>query len=296
MRCGARPDSLPPVVSTSSSTKRAAKLAQKGKGKKVRFQGGTVFPLAVAVTLILGMALIVWSRQTLPKEDASVPGINDHWHAAYGFYLCDTWYQLAGNLEERDVTGNLTNTKFLQAGIHSHDDGVMHWHPNSSKAVGKRAKLDVFLDTYGVKLTDDSITFPANNELGGKAKWSEKDTKCDGKDAQISVVAWSSFTATDNGNRYIANMDQVHLDNDGMVFAIIFGADDAPRVMPPWAKDLPTLGAADQNSQPTDALSTDASVVTSEAPSDSSSASTTPDSSVPNSTVSSSTTADSSGG
>jgi hypothetical protein len=296
MRCGARPDSLPPVVSTSSSTKRAAKLAQKGKGKKVRFQGGTVFPLAVAVTLILGMALIVWARQTLPDADASVPGINDHWHAAYGFYLCDTWYELAGNLEERDVRGNLTNTKFLQAGIHSHDDSVIHWHPNSSKAVGKRAKLGVFLDAYDVKLTDDSITFPANNELGGKAVWSEKDTKCDGKDAQISVVAWSSYTDTDDGNRYIANMDQVHLDNDNMVFAIIFGAEDAPRVMPPKANELPTLGAADQNSQPTDALSTDASVVTGEVPSDSSGASTTPDSSVPDSTVSSSTTADSSGG
>ena len=56
---------------------KAAKLAQKGKGRKVRFQGGTVFPAAVAITLILGFALIVYSRQTLPEADSTPPTIND---------------------------------------------------------------------------------------------------------------------------------------------------------------------------------------------------------------------------
>ena len=55
-----------------SSTKKAARLAQKGKGQRIRFQGGTVFPLAVALTLILGLALIVYSRQTLPAVDESI--------------------------------------------------------------------------------------------------------------------------------------------------------------------------------------------------------------------------------
>ena len=61
------------MATSSSSTKKAAKLATKGKGKKVRFQGGTIFPIAVAATLILGLALIVYSRQTLPAADASPP-------------------------------------------------------------------------------------------------------------------------------------------------------------------------------------------------------------------------------
>ena len=106
-----------------SSTKKAAKLAQKGKGRKVRFQGGTVFPAAVAITLILGFALIVYSRQTLPAADAPPPTINDHWHAAYGFYLCDTWYKLAGNLEGTNSAGQPEFPKFVRTGVHSHDDG-----------------------------------------------------------------------------------------------------------------------------------------------------------------------------
>ena len=249
------------MASTSSSTKKAARLAQKGKGKKVRFQGGTIFPLVVALTLILGFGLIVYARQTLPAADSTPPTVNDHWHVAYGFYLCDTWYQLAGNLEEQNSQGALVNTKFLQSGIHSHDDGVIHWHPVTSKAVGKNATLGVFLDTYDVELTNDSIKFPEVNALGGKQEYIEGETKCGDEDAEISVVSWKAFSDTDDGNRYIAAMDQVHVDNDGMVFAIIFGTDEAPRVMPPWAADLPQLGLVDtQQIRPEDLLQTDPSV------------------------------------
>jgi hypothetical protein len=244
------------VASTSSSTKKAAKLAQKGKGQKIRFQGGTIFPIAVAATLILGLALIVYSRQTLPAADSSPPTINDHWHAAYGFYLCDTWYQLEGNLEERNTQGQFINTNFLQTGIHSHDDGVIHWHPYTSRAVGRNATLGVFLDTYEVELTNESLKFPSATALASNSdfpsqnfdpleEYIESETQCNGEDAEVSVKAWGAFTDTDGGTRYIANMDEVHIDNDGMVFGIYFTENEADQPMPPWAQDLPRLGAVD---------------------------------------------------
>jgi hypothetical protein len=234
-------------VASSSSTKKAARLAQKGKGKKVRFQGGVIFPIAVATTLIVGLALIVYGRATLPAADASPPTINDHWHAAYGFYLCDTWYQLDGNLEEVNSQGQLVNTEFLSTGIHSHDDGVIHWHPYTARAVGKRATLGVFLDVYDVQLENDRLTFPEEQvaAIGVEREYIEGETQCDGEDAELSVRAWQSFTDTDNGKRYIANMDQIHVDNDGMVFGIYFTNDDAPQTMPPWAEQLPQLGEID---------------------------------------------------
>lgn len=252
---------------SSSSTKKAAKLAQKGQGQKIRFQGGTVFPLAIAATLILGLALIVYARQTLPAADSSEPTINQHWHAAYGFYLCDTWYQLEGNLEERDSQGQFTNVKFLQSGIHSHDDGIMHWHPYTSKAVGRNAVLGVFLDTYGVELTNDSIKFPANNVLGSTDEYIAGETQCNGEDAEVTVKVWQSFTDTDGGTRYIANMDKIHIDNDAMVFAIYFTPRDADQTMPPWAKDLPQLGAADTGQiRPEDLVQSDSTSVGSAVP------------------------------
>lgn len=247
-------------MASSSSTKKAAKLAQKGKGRRVRFQGGTVFPAAVALTLILGLALIVYSRQSVPAADASEPTADQHWHAAYGFYLCDTWYQLSGNLEERSASGQLTNQNFLRTGIHSHDDGVIHWHPYTSQAVGKNAVLGVFLETYEVELTNDSLKFPSQNVLGFSDEYVEGETKCDGEDAELSVKAWGSFTDTDSGKRYIANMDRVHIDNDGMVFGIYFTPKGTDQVMPPWAQDLPQLGAVDQGAvEPQDLLPVDTS-------------------------------------
>jgi hypothetical protein len=232
-------------VARPSSTKKAAKLAQKGKGRKVRFQGGTIFPAAVAITLVLGFALIVYSRQTLPEADSTPPTINDHWHAAYGFYLCDTWYKLAGNLEETNSAGQPAHPEFVRTGVHSHDDGVMHWHPFTAASTGKNAVLGVFLDTYDVELTDDTLKFPADNVLGPDDEYKEGETTCNGEDAELSVKVWDSYTDTDNGSRYIANMDRVHIDHDGMVFAIYFTPKDADQVMPPWSSELPSLGAVD---------------------------------------------------
>ncbi|MEO6651226.1 MAG: hypothetical protein ABIP17_01040 [Ilumatobacteraceae bacterium] len=248
------------MASTSTSTKKAARLAQKGKGKKVRFQGGTIFPLAVAATLILGLALIVYSRQSLPAADASEPTIDQHWHAAYGFYLCDGWVELDGALEEQDSRGQFTNLNFLRTGIHSHDDGVIHWHPINSQGVGRNAVLGVFLDTYDVDLQNNSLTFPSQVSVGPNPEFAaqapsdildeyiEGETQCNGEDAEVSVKAWGSFTDTDGGTRYIAEMNDVHLDNDGMVFAIYFTPPDATQVMPPWAQQLPQLGQADSGS------------------------------------------------
>lgn len=248
-------------MASSSSTKKAAKLAQKGSGRSVRFQGGTVFPAAVAIVLILGLGLVVYGRQTLPAADASPPTINDHWHAAYGFNICGEWYQLAGDLEDRNSQGNYIYTNFLRTGIHSHDDGVMHWHPNTSRAVGKNAVLGVFLESYEVELEDDRLRFPENNVLGFADEYVEGETKCDGEDATLSVRVWDSFTDTDAGQRYIANMDRIHIDNDGMVFGIYFGPDDMEQPMPPWAAQLPQLGAIDSGQiLPQDLLGTDGSV------------------------------------
>ncbi len=241
----------------TSSTKRAAKLAEKGSGQRVRFQGGIVFPLSVAISLVLGLALVVYARQTVPDADASPPTINDHWHAAYGFYLCDGWVQLEGNLEERNSQGQFTNVEFVRTGIHSHDDGVIHWHPYTSRATGRNARLGVFLDTYEVELTDDTIRFPSMGAMSPNPdhldqapseilqEYIEGETQCDGEDAEVTVKAWGSFTDTDSGSRYISNMDNVRVENDGMVFAVYFTPDGADQVMPPWAPQLPALGALD---------------------------------------------------
>ena len=246
------------MATSSSSTKKAARLAQKGQGQKIRFQGGTLFPMVVALVIVLGLALVVYARQSRPPADASDPQVGDHWHMAYGFNICGEWVQLTGDAEERDATGGFLNIDFARTGIHSHNDGVIHWHPNSRAAVGRRATLDVFLDVYDVELDADGMQWPDTQTAQLTSLFGDKyedgdfesgETTCtvDGDEVpgEIQVVAWDNFTDTDAGTTYIAAFDSIRVDQDAMVFTIAFVPDDTDITMPPWSQDLPTLGAID---------------------------------------------------
>ena len=212
--------------------------------------------MVVALVLVLGLALVVYARQSRPSADASSPQVGEHWHVAYGFYICDQWVQVAGDAEERDANGSFLNTEFARTGIHSHNDGIIHWHANSRAAVGRRAKLQVFLDVYGVELTNSKLVFPESQRAQLPPGYEDGVfengvTKCnvDGNEetGTLQVVVWDNFTDTDNGTTFIAAFDSIPVDQDAEVFAIAFVPDGADVTMPPWAKDLPTLGAADSN-------------------------------------------------
>jgi hypothetical protein len=241
-------------VASSSSANKVAKLAQKGKGKKVRFQGGTLFPVVIVIVVALLAALVVYARQSRPGPGAGEPNSNQHWHAALGFYVCDKAGQifhpnLTGTLEETDSLGNLSNQRYIANGIHSHGDGVMHWHPNSSgRATGTNAKLNVFLANYGVTLSNTKLSFPTAQ--GGET-YEEGKTTCtvDGveKTASLKLWVWDNYSkvSTQAPQVYTANMGDVRIKQDGMVFVVAFVPDDTKPKPPPTAFNLPQLGAAD---------------------------------------------------
>jgi hypothetical protein len=241
-------------VAPSSSAKKVARLASRGKGKKVRFQGGSVFPIAVALVVALGLLAIIYGRQSRPSDGSGVPRVNDgsnidaHWHAAFGIYICDTFQpKITGTLEETgvDSTGQTVylNDKFKLLGIHSHGDGIIHYHPASTRSSGNRAKLGVFLGSYDIKLTDTELIMPADQ---GGEKWSTKDTKCgdDKKDTQLTVRVWDHFDQP-QFHDVVTDFNNIRITNDGMVFVVAFVPKGAEIPQPDWAAQLPTLGAAD---------------------------------------------------
>jgi len=241
-------------VATSSSAKKVAKLASRGKGKKVRFQGGSIFPIAVVLVVVVGLLVIIYGRQSRPSDGSGVPRVNDgvntdaHWHAAFGIYICDTFQpKIVGNKEETgvDAQGNtvLLDDEFAIMGVHSHDDGIIHYHPYSTKASGNRATLGVFLDVYDIELSDTKLVMPADQ---GGDTWSTEDTKCDGKDTQIITRVWDDFSKPAVYHDVVTDFNNIRITNDGMVFVVAVvpkGSTDIPQ--PDWAAQLPTLGAAD---------------------------------------------------
>lgn len=203
----------------------------------------SIFVVVVAAVVAVGLATIGYARATLPDVSVSGPQINDHWHAAYGFYLCDEWFMLSGDLEETDAQGVLTDQAYLRTGVHSHDDGVIHWHPFTSRAVGSRATLGVFLENYGVELTDTTLAIPP--EQRDDAVFVSGETLCGDEPGELSLLVWDGFTDTGPGVRYIANMTEVPVTNDAMVFSIVFAPRGTDVGMPPWSSELPRLGVVD---------------------------------------------------
>jgi hypothetical protein len=242
-------------VAQSSSAKKVAKLASRGKGRKVRFSGGTTFPLVVTIVAVIMVLLVVYSRASLPKVESGSPQPTDAWSLAYGIRVCDTWQpDLKGTVSEvsKDAsTGDLTKVKTTSDG-----DGVIHYHAQTGGATGKKAKLGVFLNIYGVKLSDTVLELPANQVGAGETrKWDTKNFKCNGKETQIRVRVWKDYTT----NEFVDNVTDfrnLRFTNNGMVFAIAIvpKGDDIPK--PASASKLADLGVVGQGTATTTTVAT----------------------------------------
>ena len=130
----------------ASSSKKVARAAVTGGGSTKRGARPWGWYTAMGLVAVLGMAGVVSSRaerQTAlnpikaekprpPEPSRRFAG--DHWHAAYGVYLCDRW--LPAIRSDRDPQG-----------IHTHNDGVIHIHPFNRQAAGRRATLGRQRDT-----------------------------------------------------------------------------------------------------------------------------------------------------
>ena len=224
-------------MASNSSAKKGARLARKSKGKKVRFQGGTVFPLTMAVVVALGLVLVGYARGSAPSNEVR-PTTDDHWHIAIGFWECDA------------ELGNLTGTKddgsnagYERFGVNSLDDGVIHWSPTSA-AAGTNAALGAYLDTYGVEVSTDKLVFPAD-QFGG-ASFERGTDKCiddSGKevDGQIQAWVWERYDNQSAKRKLITDFSSIRITNDGMAIMIAFAPAGATIPLPASAAALPGL-------------------------------------------------------
>ncbi|MHB1129955.1 MAG: hypothetical protein ACYC06_07905 [Ilumatobacteraceae bacterium] len=219
-------------MARSSSAEKVARLAEKGRGKKVRFQGGTLFPTVVALVCILGVALIAYARQSNAGSTTST-SIDTTYYSSFGVYKCDAY-----------VTGfpsiGLANTDpaQLQVGATIVQDGIISWKPQVL-AGERRAKLSTFFDLFGITVTDDSVTFPT--AVNGGEKITESNTKCGGKDAQLEVIVWDDYTKLDSSKISVASLGGVRLTGNGMAIALAFVAKDAEVPQPDSTLNLASL-------------------------------------------------------
>ncbi len=241
-------------MATSSSAKKVAKLASRGKGKKVRFSSGTTFPAVLTIVGLVMIGLIAYAKVSIPSEDQGQPEAGTAWVAAYSLRVCDTEFKLTGTPDELALDASTGDPDRLSAAeLSQDDDGIIHYHPQEGGNTGRKAKLGVFLDIYDVKLSGSKLEVPAAQMGDGVTNvWDEdifktdefKGTECFGKDAVFKVRVWDDYTSG-SFQDFTTSFGNLPIDRNGKVFVIAVVPDDSdfsiPR--PDWTCDLENWGA-----------------------------------------------------
>src|SRR5262245_41730998 len=158
-------------------------------------------------------------------ESSTAPQVGkDHWHAAFGIYVCDRYLPALPQFES-------------PIGIHTHGDGVIHVHPFTAAGAGDNARVGVFLDGAGVKLADDGVTVAGTTYRRGR--------DCDGRPATVEVVKWRHVAG--DGRPEVVTHDGARLPfqrtGEAYAIAIVPAGTDVPK--PPATATLASLDAGE---------------------------------------------------
>ncbi|WP_334142452.1 hypothetical protein [Rhabdothermincola sp.] len=204
----------------ASSSKKVARAARAG-GSVRPSQRKFVFPLAVFAIVVLGVGLVWFARgeSGLDPASASPPTSKDHWHNAYGFYVCNAF------------GAPLTDVKNDTTGIHTHGDGLIHIHPFSDSHGGRNATLGKWGDMVGVTFGSSSITMPDGTKY-------ENGMDCDGQPANLKVYVWPADDPNAEPTVYDRDFGKIPLraDRDAITIAIVPDGAEVPR--PPSVSNL----------------------------------------------------------
>ncbi|MGH9246394.1 MAG: hypothetical protein ACRD29_19185 [Acidimicrobiales bacterium] len=195
----------------ASSAKKVARAARAAGGKRRGQRRNLGFPMVIALIVVAGISLIVWAR--LQRTATAHPLTTEHWHAAYNFNICGTVQPPDVDLE----TG-------LAHNIHTHNDKVVHIHPQARSFAGQNADLGVFFDTIGLVMEDDSITLPDGTTF------EEGTDDCDGEAARLVVARWNSAEEAESGEEpsqiFTDNFRNIRFRNDREAYTIAFLPED----------------------------------------------------------------------
>ena len=124
-----------------------ARIRSRVRRPKRRAQS-RMWAIVTAIVVVVGVSLVVVSKRSHDSIASAAPIANqDHWHAFLGVNVCGTWIPNAPSFES-------------PFGIHSHGDGLMHIHPFTQAAAGKKATVGRFVsDNEGAawQLNADSM-------------------------------------------------------------------------------------------------------------------------------------------
>lgn len=224
----------------ASSNKKVARAAKAGGGRaRAAGERNILFPTMLVLVVVLGTLLVVYARDERSAEALEAPlAFEDHWHSAYGIYVCDDFVP---ELPEFTAPQN--------GGNHTHGDGLLHIHPFSPARSGENATLaNYFADAGevlggGDELSEDTLAVP-----GGET-YVEGEDSCDGVEGDpiVQIAVWDTAFAAAEGedpDRIVTeDFDSVRFEDDGMAFTVAFAPEGTELPAPPSLQELAGVGS-----------------------------------------------------
>jgi hypothetical protein len=202
----------------ASSSKKVARAARAGgavKGRRNRW----IFPAAIFAIFVVGVSVVLVAKGGNQTASAESPKVGEHWHAAFGIYVCDKFLD------------PLTDTQTDKLGIHTHGDGIMHVHPFSGGAAGSNATFKIFGEATGLSFQDNGFTTADGTQY-------HNGYDCNGTPAEVAVYQWQASDLSAPPKIYTKDFGSIRYTEDRLVFTIAVvppGTDVPP---PP---SVPTL-------------------------------------------------------
>ena len=211
----------------ASNAKKVNRAAATGGGRTAGNRTPVLWYATLFVVVVVGGMLVYVSSSNLGNSKAAAgttaPAVNkDHWHVAYGFFLCGSFAQ------------PLTDKGQDALGIHTHGDGLIHDHPFVPSAAGKNATLAKFWLDTGVKVTATSIDLKRSGE-----KFKNGD-KCGKKPGVVQARVFNNL-ADKTGHEFKGDPSSYKMIN-GQLITIAFAPKGTKLTQPPSAANLPDPG------------------------------------------------------
>ncbi len=157
------------------------------------------------------------------------PGVGDHWHAAYGIYICDDFVDPL--LDESDPEG-----------IHTHGDGVIHIHPFEESAAGENATLGKFFEAMQIELDDGGLFSDAGSLEAG--------IDCPDGPAEVRVARWTLSTLNQPPTIIDSGLADIRFTEDLEIYTLAFAPTGAEIPPPPSIGSLGSLSDVDPSELP----------------------------------------------
>jgi hypothetical protein len=207
-------------ASSSKKVARAARAAGRPGARR-----NYTWPAVIGIIVVLGIVLVVASRNSSDEASAGPPTITDHWHEAFGVDLCGKW--------QPDLAAQ------VHSGVHTHGDGLIHVEPTTHQETGKNANVGKFVKDFGngLVITQSEIKLP------GASKSFKDGGKCGSKKANVRIYFWKNIT--DKKPKVLTGaLSSMHIENNSAIVFAFLPEGQTPS-LPPSVQNLQNPNAAE---------------------------------------------------